>query len=206
MVHLGGDQRTRLGPASSARLDAALAGGDRLRERFACPAEQVGARFPAASCDLVLSRSVLEYVHGLEVALRGLRRLLAPGGWMVHKVDARDDGLFSHHGHHPLTFLTVSPFAYRAMTSHTYRPHRGRLADYRRLLQRLGWRAEFRVCRVLGQARELPEPVETLTPGRDYGAEELRLLRDIRPRLHPHFAAMADADLLATGFYLVAQR
>jgi SAM-dependent methyltransferase len=198
--------RARLGPAPAARLDAALAAGDRLRECFDCPAERLGERFPAGSFDLVLSRSVLEYVHGLEAALRGLRDLLAPGGWMVHKIDARDDGLFSQHGHHPLTFLTVAHATYRAMTSHTYRPHRGRLDDYRRLLQRLGWRAEFRICRVLGQPGELPEPVEALIPGRDYGSEERRLLREIRPRLHSHFAAQAEADLLATGFYLFAQR
>lgn len=206
--------RERLPEPARARLDRVLRleNGHHvldpavLQELSDCPAEDCARRLPAGSFDLVLSRSVLEYVQDLDQAFAGLRTLLAPGGWMIHKVDARDDGLFSRHGHHPLSFLTVSHAAYHAMTSHTYRPRRARLADYRDLLKRQGWRAELRVCRVLGQDRELPAPVDALVLGRDYGADELRLLREIRPRLHPHFAAMADADLLATGFFVIARK
>lgn len=206
--------RARLDPARRARLDAVVPPDDprgepdptRLQEYFDCPVETAADRLPEGAFDLVFSRSVLEYVKDLHGTFRGLRALLANEGCMIHKVDLRDDGLFSSHGLHPLTFLTLSPAVYRAMTSHAYRPGQARLPAFRDAARAAGLRAEFHPCRVLGHARDLPEPVPQLLLGRDYSEEDLRLLRAVRPRLHPAFAGMSDGDLLTTGFHLVAWR
>ena len=54
-----------------------------------------------ASIDLVLSNSVLEHVSDMDALTRDLRRVLAPGGAMLHLVDYRDH-FFRYPYHHLL--------------------------------------------------------------------------------------------------------
>jgi len=47
--------------------------------------------------------------------------LLAPGGWMMHKIDLSDQGMFSRNGQHPLTYLTIPDQVYGWMSTHSER-------------------------------------------------------------------------------------
>lgn len=58
---------------------------------------------PDASIDVLVSNSVLEHVLGLRQFFSDCRRVLAPGGSMLHLVDYRD-----HFFKYPYAFLTFS--------------------------------------------------------------------------------------------------
>ena len=59
------------------------------------------ATIPESSIDLILSNSVLEHVADMEALVRELRRVLTPGGAMLHLVDYRDH-FFRYPYHHLL--------------------------------------------------------------------------------------------------------
>ena len=188
-----------------ARFDAAW-DGDQLaacvRHITNCPLEKARRRLPQGHFDVVWSRSVLEYLKDVPGAFTVMGGLLKPGGMMVHKVDVRDDGLFSAHGHHPLHFLTLPAGFWPLMTSHTYRPNRWQLTDFRRLLQKQGWVGGVFPCRWVGKRSEAaPLPLkEANMPSRS-----VSLVGNIRPRLKGRFAHYSDKELAVTGFYLVAR-
>lgn len=82
--------------------------------------------------DVIVSNAVLEHVHNLEAAIAEMRRVLKPGGLVVHEVDLRNHGWFAWKG--PLYFLTIHEALWRAMTSQIGGPNRARFRDYERLL------------------------------------------------------------------------
>lgn len=178
-------------------------GGGKLVAHFDCPVEDAGARLAGQGFGLILSRSVLEYVKDSDEAFRVMDHLLTPGGIMVHKVDCRDDGLFTHYGHPPLTFLTLPEWLYRWMTSHTYRPNRRRISYYRRKLQEGEYAVHLLITHIMGQDHEVDHPVRELMGGRHYQQPELHMVRGIRPRLAREFRDLSDEDLLTAGFFLV---
>lgn len=179
---------------------------ERLRIINDCPLENAASRLGKFQPHLILSRSVLEYLKTLEGAFDVMDRLLPPGGQLIHKVDVRDDGLFSASGHHPLTFLTPSEITYRAMTSFTYRPNRMRIDDFRCQLQRLGYPFELPITQLLEQEKEFSSPISHLVKDNHYGKKEVERIKEIRPHLAKHFSAMSNEDLLTTGFWLIAKK
>jgi SAM-dependent methyltransferase len=80
--------------------------------------------------DWIISRSVLEYMDDLSAVMKTCVALLGPDGKMAHKVDLRDDGMFSLAGLEPRTFYRIPAPIYRLMISHTYRPRRWRPVDF----------------------------------------------------------------------------
>ena len=175
-------------------------GGAAFRSIDDQPLEEARAFLAAASADLIVSRSVLEYLKQPARALAVLGELLATDGDMAHVVDCRDDGLFSSHGFHPLEFLTLSDATYAAMTSHTYRPNRWRIRHYLDELARLGFQTSTRTLRIVGR----PDPVAEAAPV--FTSADRDLFRPIRSRLDPAFAGLSDQDLLTAGFELHARR
>lgn len=171
-----------------------------------CPIEEADRRLSEEPFDFVLSRSVLEYLKNPERAFDMMDHLLKPGGMMVHKVDVRDDGMFSAAGHHPLTFLTLPDSTYQRMTSHSYRPNRWRLAAFRDLLSRYKCDARFPVSHILGHEKELEEPVLALKDGQHYRREDVNRVKDIRSQLVEPFKAVSTEDLLATGFFVLVEK
>ncbi len=88
-----------------------------------------------ASIDLILSNSVLEHVREPHAFFAGCRRVLAPGGVMLHRVDYRD-----HFFKYPYGFLTFSD----ATWSHWLDPGdlpRWRLGDHLADLAAAGFEA-----------------------------------------------------------------
>jgi SAM-dependent methyltransferase len=115
---------------------------------------------PSESIDLVFSRSVLEHVANSQVAslLRELRRILRPGGGMVHAIDMRDhmhlgfpaDGESSGFSNTCaqgdwLDALTYPDWLYRAMFSRSVcRINRIRVDEWLRLFVDAGFTAVYR--------------------------------------------------------------
>ena len=168
--------------------------------------------FAPASFDGIVSRAVLHEIYEAKAALVALDRVLKPGGWMLHKIDMRDDGLFSGRGFHPLEFLTISDPVYWLMAYDTDKTCRRPLPFYRDILRQLGYHARFLITGIIEpegyQAVENPagDGKEFLEAGVDYGLTHERLLADIRPRLSTAFRSLNNSDLLAASVFLVARK
>jgi hypothetical protein len=52
----------------------------------------------------------------------------------------------------------------------------------------------------------LPVPTRELRAGVDYGDKELKLVREVRPRLIERFRRMPDQDLLPSSIVFVARK
>jgi SAM-dependent methyltransferase len=196
-----GRAEAALRPGADPPLDPA-----RVRLLPATPAEHAGRALAGRGFDLILSVAALQHVGDAEAAVRELDRLIAPGGVQVHQVDFSDMGVFSGHGLHPLTFLTVSDRVYRWMGSNLGGANRTLIDGYRALYDELGYDARLIVTKLYGDDAKLDPPREELAPGRDFGERHLALLDEIRPRLAPRYRALADADLLAHATVIVARK
>lgn len=137
------------------------------------------------SVDLIVSNAVIEEIYRLDEAFAHMKKLLKPGGRMVHKLDFTDYGLFSNFGYHPLEFLTVPDSIYRQMAEATGQPNRWMPEDYRRTLENLRMETEI-------------EPAEKLEI-------DSSQVEQIRPRLLPRYQRMETRDLLMAGAFLSAQ-
>jgi SAM-dependent methyltransferase len=184
----------------------------RIESVYGHGAQEADKVFPAASFDGILSRAVLHEIYEAEAALAALDRVLKPGGWMMHKIDLRDDGLFSGHGFHPLEFLTISGPVYWLISYNTDKTCRRPLPVYRDIMRRLGYEARFLITGIIEtsgyRAAENPagQGKETLTAGVDYGDEHASLLESIRPRLSAPFRCLSGSDLLTAGVFLAARK
>lgn len=149
-----------------------------------------GDRLPLAdgSLDAILSKSVLEHVrrHHVRPLLRDLRRVLRPGGVMVHIIDLRDhmriDGDRRVHGDW-LDALRYSDGWFGAMFGNRSTSiNRLRLREWRSVLAESG----FELAAEHLDLFDLPVDFD-------------------RQRLHPRFRSMPDADL-RVGFLTVGVR
>jgi SAM-dependent methyltransferase len=141
---------------------------------------------PDGSIDLIVSNAMIEEIYRIDDALGHMTQLLRPGGYMIHKIDFRDYGLFTDHGYSPFEFLTIREPIYWLMAEATGQPNRRLIGYYRQKMKALGYDARF--CAQIGYEG-------------DY-----RMLEQIRPRLRHPFRDMPAEDLLVAGAYLVAQK
>jgi SAM-dependent methyltransferase len=158
------------------------------------------------SFDLIMSRAVFEHVYDPERAFSVMHRLLKPGGYMLHKIDFRDHGIFSKHQHHPLTFLTIPDSVYRLMVYDSGKPNRKLLPYYRNKAAGSGFTARFLITHIVVVENEIVPHKEEVISNVDYSDLTLSLLKSIRPRLQEEFKNMSDADLMVSGIFLIAQK
>jgi SAM-dependent methyltransferase len=89
-----------------------------------------------APFDLIISNAVLEHLMDVDVAMRRLKDLLAPGGGMAHAFGFMNHTLFDRvHSQH---YLTFSPLMWRLMTSNGSPPNRVSLSGFRRAVAAAG--------------------------------------------------------------------
>lgn len=87
--------------------------------------------------DLVVSRAVIEEIYEPGELFAAMDTILRPGGYMLHKIDLSDYGMFRDVGMHPLTFLTIPQATYRLMATDSGIPNRKRMEYYRKTVSTL---------------------------------------------------------------------
>ena len=178
---------------------------ERLQYIYGHGVEEADQILAPGSFDFIVSRAVLHNVYDVERGFESMDRLLAPGGYMSHKIDLSDENMFSSRGMHPLTFLTIPERIYYLMASDSGKPNRKLVSDYREQLQKRGYDTRILITTVLGVGPLVPHK-EQIEQGVDYSEKTLSLIREIRPRLAAPFRDRSDAELAATGIFLVGTK
>jgi SAM-dependent methyltransferase len=152
--------------------------------------------------DFIFSCAVLEHVYDPIGALQAMQQALNPGGIMVHMVDCRDHGQFSDRLH-DLSFLRLPKLLYRPLGA-AGGPNRIRFSAYVNAVKTIGMSHKLYVTALAGITDMLPLGTtwddispELLTRSRQHVSE-------IRSSLANPFRSMDEADLMITGFALVA--
>jgi SAM-dependent methyltransferase len=202
---LGTEERKLFDEAISLDGEIAL-NPQRLRSIYGDTVEGLADKFGENDqpFDLIVSCAVLEEIYDPNPAFAAMDRLLNRGGWLVHKIDLGDYGMFRNQGMHPLTFLTISEPIYKRMASDSGLPNRKRLGYYVEKMKEFGYQSEFFVTSVIPTGRL--EPAVEYIPGR-FGCDSSRgLIDEIRDRLAYEFKSMDEEELLIDGVLLVARK
>jgi SAM-dependent methyltransferase len=168
--------------------------------------EEAEKIFEPESFDLIVSRAVFEHLYNPNSAFSVMSRLLKPDGYMLHKIDFKDHGVFSKHNHHPLTFLTIPSPIYKLMTYDSGKPNRRLINFYRQKLTGLEFDSKILITQIVGVENEIVPHKEIVSFGVDYTDTTLSLLKKIRPRLQIDFKDMSDEDLMVSGIFLIARK
>lgn len=154
--------------------------------------------------DLIVSRAVLEHVEDPELSIERMARALRPGGVMLHKIDLRDHGLFSHR-HHELTFLGVPRWLWRRMSHGTGRPNRALVHRYRAALECTTLRYEILVTRLAGVGDVTPHlPFQSIAT--HLRERSIGYVQGGRGWFASEFRSVADADLAVARVFIVATK
>jgi len=154
--------------------------------------------------DFIVSRAVFEHLYDPTLALRRMTAALNPGGYLLHKIDLRDHGLFSG-SHHELKFLEVPQCLYPWMTSGSGRPNRVLIDSYRGALQTLPLDAKLLITRLAGVGDIEPHQEYDAIPDHQR-AKSIRYVQSVRDRFATCFRDVSDEDLSVAGFFLVARK
>jgi SAM-dependent methyltransferase len=187
-------------------LDEGIVGGSqKLLHIYGTGIEEAGKILEPESFDFIVSRAVFEHLYEPDIAYSVMDRSLLPSGYLIHKIDFRDHGMFSDK-HHPLTFLTIPNWIYKLMTSDSGKPNRRLISYYRRKTSELGYDTNLLITHIVGSENEILPHKETITLNVDYSESTLSLLNEIRPHLQREFREMPDEDLMVSGVFLVARK
>jgi len=178
---------------------------ERLQYIYGHGIEEADEILDPGSFDFIVSRAVIHNVYDVDRGFEAMDRLLAPGGYMLHKIDLSDENMFSSRGMHPLTFLTIPERIYYLMASDSGKPNRRLIGDYREQVQKRGYQTKILITTVLGAGPLVPHK-EQIEQGVDYSDKTLSLINAIRPRLVSPYRDRSDAELAATGIFLVATK
>ena len=178
---------------------------DRIEYIYGHGVEEADQVLKPESFDFIVSRAVIHNVYELERGFEAMDRLLAPGGYMFHKIDFSDENMFSSRGMHPLTFLTIPERVYRLMASDSGKPNRRLINDYRAQMRKLGYDARLFVSAILGRGPLIPHK-ERIERGLDYGNQTVSLISEIRPKLASPYRGLTEEELAAAGIFLIARK
>lgn len=158
--------------------------------------------------DLILSRAVIQDIYNPRPAFIAMDKLLRDGGFMLHKIDLSDQGMFRDNEMNPLTFLTISESVYQRMATDSAISNRKLVNYYKALMSELRYDAKLLITDVCGT-----EGKGDLRPHKeilDYDSQRVRaargFVRDIRPRLTSNFRDLSDEELMIAGVFLVARK
>lgn len=178
---------------------------EKLRPLYGSGIEEAGRMPDLGSFDLIVSRAVLEYTPDSDAAFSVMDELLNSGGCMIHKIDLRDDGMFSSSGMHPLTFLTIPDSVYKLMTINSGRCNRRLINYYRETMASLGYKVKLLVTATLSEGELIP-PKERIELSAGYSESTVDSINWIRPRLSAAYRCLPDEDLVVAGIFLIAKK
>jgi SAM-dependent methyltransferase len=178
----------------------------KLQSIYGTGLEHVGDMLDAGSFDLIVSRAVLEYAVDSDAAFSAMDGLLTNGGSMIHKIDLRDDGMFSSNGMHPLTFLTIPNRLYRLMTINSGRCNRKLIDYYKQKMRDLAYATKFFVTAIVGRQDELLPHKQEIEWGVDFSESTISLINSIRPALAREYKRLSNVELMTAGILLVATK
>jgi SAM-dependent methyltransferase len=211
-THIYQELRKQLSPDEARVFDECIKlNGDivlneeRLRYIYGHGVEEADQILEPGSFDFIVSRAVIHNVYNIDRGFEAMDRLLAPGGYMLHKIDMTDENMFSSRGMHPLTFLTIPERVYYLMASDSGKPNRKLVSDYREQLEKRGYESKILITAILGAGPLVPHQ-EKIEQGTDYSEKTLSLIKTIRPKLAAPYRDRSDAELAATGTFLIAKK
>lgn len=178
---------------------------ERLQYIYGHGIEEADQILEPGSFNFILSRAVIHNVYDIERGFEAMDRLLAPGGYMLHKIDLSDENMFSSRGMHPLTFLTIPERIYYLMASDSGKPNRKLIGDYREQVVNRGYGTKILITAVLAEGPLVPHK-ERIESGVDYGGKTRFLINEIRPKLTAPYRKCSDDELATTGIFLVATK
>ena len=158
------------------------------------------------SFDFIVSRAVLEHLYDPDAAFSVMNRLLKSGGYMIHKIDFSDHGLFSSKGFHPLTYLTIPESLYRLMTYDSGKPNRKLINHYKQKMSDLGYDFKIFISHIVGAEAEILPHKESVVYDIDYSNATISLIKKIRHRLLDKFKCMTDDELIVDSIFLIAKK
>ena len=199
------DDAIALGQAGEANKNKIELNTSKLEYIYGHGIEEADQILEPESFHFIVSRAVLHNVYDIERGFAAMDSVLAPGGYMAHKIDFSDENMFSSRGMHPLTFLTIPERIYRLMAKDSGKPNRKLIADYRKLMRRLDYDAKLLVSSIVG-AGALQPYKEHIEPGVDYSRETIDLIEEIRPKLASPYRSLSTENLAVAGIFLVARK
>jgi len=155
--------------------------------------------------DMIISRAVLEEIYEPLPVFIASDNLLKDGGFVLHKIDLSDYGVFSENGMHPLTFLTIAEPLYRLMAKDSAIPNRKLINYYRELMKSFGYQSTLFVASIIGVGHLSPYR-QHITLNTDYDEGALQLVQSIRRKLKSPFRHLPDEDLIVDGIFLVGRK
>lgn len=204
--------RKELSPEQAAVFDEAISleGGVKLNTNkveyiYGHGIEEADKILAAESFQFIVSRAVLHNVYDIDRGFEAMDKLLAPGGYMAHKIDFSDENMFSSRGMHPLTFLTIPESVYRLMAKDSGKPNRRLVNDYAEQMRKRGYDAKLFVSSIVGAGPLAPHK-EKIERGVDYGNKTVSLIEEIRPKLAAPYRNLREEELAAAGIFLVARK
>lgn len=161
--------------------------------------------FKKESFDLIISRAVLEHIYNIDEAFNVMDIILKRGGIIIHKIDFRDQGMFTEYGFHPLTFLTIPEFIYKLMVKHSSKPNRNLIDFYINKMKSLEYKTDIFITSIVGQHDELlPHKKESLY-NLDYQKSN-DLVISIQNSLLKKFRCLSVKQLSISGIFLISQK
>lgn len=122
-----------------------------------------------AQANYIVSFNVCEHLSHLPRALDGMRSMLSPDGFMIHRVDYGPHDIWQTY-RNPLSFLTVPRPLWGLMTSNRGCPNRVRHAELMAMVRALGLKSAERIGRRASSA--------DISEARPHLASEFRYMSD----------------------------
>ena len=172
--------------------------------------ENADQLFEMEKFNLAISRGAIQDIYNPDAAFAAMDRILAPGGYMLHKIDLSDQGMFRDNGMNPLTYLTISEPVYRLMAIDSGKPNRKLISYYRRVMSELGYDTKLLVTGIIGVGvcgkGDLHPHKEKVELNVDYPEATLQLVQQVRSHLIPEYRAMPDEELIIDGIFVIARK
>src|SRR6185369_9095759 len=180
---------------------------DRVLCIYGTDVENADQLFTMDQFNLAISRGAIQDIYNPDAAFAAMDRFLAPSGYMLHKIDLSDQGMFRDNGMNPLTYLTIPESVYRLMAIDSGKPNRKLINYYRGVMNRLGYDTKLLVTGIIGVGvcgkGDLHPHKEKVALNVDYPESTLQLVQSVRSRLIPEFRALPDEELIIDGIFMI---